>query len=459
MNRLKALRRRFIVINMVTITVMLLGILTIVIAGNVQHYRNVAFESLHTLVNMTNPVNTISSSNDPGAERFQDANRSNDQPLNVEQADPNDTMPEASPPPDAASKLDAEEQKAALALPGVVVSVNEKNGDTDVLFSRNMDIDKTTVKNLVREVEENGKNEGTLDNASLSFSVRQTPEGTKIAFVDRSYESSNIRSLVFWSLLGFVIAWLLFLFLVWRLSNWVFRPVENAWAQQRQFIADASHELKTPLTVILANMHILENHKEDRIDQQLRWIESSNEEALRMKKLVSDMLLLARNDAGEDQPVANENVNFSDLVLGTILSFESVALDNGLYIADHIDDNCHLEGDKAQLNELVTILLDNACKYAPAGTTVHVQLTRQDKNLRLTVHNTSTAFDDDALSHLFERFYRVDASRTRETGGYGLGLAIAESICHRHHGQIGAANEDDGVTFTVTLPISQRHRK
>ncbi len=459
MNRLKALRRRFIVINMVTITLMLLGILTIVIAGNMQHYKNVAFESLHTLVNMTNPINTFSSYNDHGAERFQDANRSSDQPLNVEKADPNDTMPESSPPPDATSRLDAEEQKAALALPGIVVTVDEETGTTDTLFSRNMNISATTVKNLVQEVAQSGKTEGTLDKANISFSVRQTPEGTKIAFVDRSYESSNIRSLVFWSLLGFVIAWLLFLLLVWRLSGWVFRPVETAWAQQRQFIADASHELKTPLTVILANMHILENHKEERIDQQLRWIESSNEEALRMKKLVSDMLLLARNDAGEDQPVTSEAINFSDLVLGTILSFESVALDNGLLITDHIEDNCRLEGDKTQLNELITILLDNACKYAPSGSTIHVRLAHQDKACRLSVHNASTAFDEEALSHLFERFYRVDASRTRKTGGYGLGLAIAESICQRHNGTISAANEDDGVTFTVTLPISQHHRK
>lgn len=409
MNRLAALRRRFIVVVMATITVMLLFIMLIIIAGNVQHYKNVAFESLHSLINLTNPVNTFSS-DDPGAERFQDANRSDDQPLTVENADPGDTMPESDPPPSTSSRLDAEDQKAALA------------------------------------------------EYDLSYSMRQTPEGTKIAFVDRSYETSNIRSLLLWSLLGFVAAWLAFLFLVWRLSSWVFRPVEEAWSQQRQFIADASHELKTPLTVILANLRILGNHREDTIANQMRWIESSDQEALRMKKLVSDMLLLARNDADETQPLATEPVLFSDIVLGAILSFESVALDNSLRIHDEITPDIVVSGDKAQLEELVGILLDNACKYAAPESVISVRLTRQERSVHLAVHNKGDAFDDDAIAHLFERFYRLDQSRTRQTGGYGLGLAIADSICQRHQGHISAANEDEGVTFHVTLPVAQRER-
>jgi len=394
MNRLAALRRRFIVVVMTTISVMLVFIMLIIIAGNVQHYKNVAFESLHSLINLTNPVNTFSS-DDPGAE---------------------------------------------------------------VIFSRNMDTSDATVQKLVSAVLSAAESEGTLAEYDLSYSMRQTPEGTKIAFVDRSYETSNIRSLLLWSLLGFVAAWLAFLFLVWRLSSWVFRPVEEAWSQQRQFIADASHELKTPLTVILANLRILGNHREDTIANQMRWIESSDQEALRMKKLVSDMLLLARNDADETQPLATEPVLFSDVVLGAILSFESVALDNSLRIHDEITPDIVVDGDKAQLEELVGILLDNACKYAAPESVISVRLTRQERSVHLAVHNKGDAFDDDAIAHLFERFYRLDQSRTRQTGGYGLGLAIADSICQRHQGHISAANEDEGVTFHVTLPIAQRER-
>lgn len=443
MNRLAALRRRFIVVVMTTISVMLVFIMLIIIAGNVQHYKNVAFESLHSLINLTNPVNTFSS---------------DDQPLTVENADPGDTMPESDPPPSTSSRLDAEDQKAALALPGIVVALSEDGADAEVIFSRNMDTSDATVQKLVSAVLSAAESEGTLAEYDLSYSMRQTPEGTKIAFVDRSYETSNIRSLLLWSLLGFVAAWLAFLFLVWRLSSWVFRPVEEAWSQQRQFIADASHELKTPLTVILANLRILGNHREDTIANQMRWIESSDQEALRMKKLVSDMLLLARNDADETQPLATEPVLFSDVVLGAILSFESVALDNSLRIHDEITPDIVVDGDKAQLEELVGILLDNACKYAAPESVISVRLTRQERSVHLAVHNKGDAFDDDAIAHLFERFYRLDQSRTRQTGGYGLGLAIADSICQRHQGHISAANEDEGVTFHVTLPVAQRER-
>ena len=443
MNRLAALRRRFIVVVMATISVMLLFIMLIIIAGNVQHYKNVAFESLHSLINLTNPVNTFSS---------------DDQPLTVENADPGDTMPESDPPPSTSSRLDAEDQKAALALPGIVVALGEDGADAEVIFSRNMDTSDATVQKLVSAVLSAAESEGTLAEYDLSYSMRQTPEGTKIAFVDRSYETSNIRSLLLWSLLGFVAAWLAFLFLVWRLSSWVFRPVEEAWSQQRQFIADASHELKTPLTVILANLRILGNHREDTIANQMRWIESSDQEALRMKKLVSDMLLLARNDADETQPLATEPVLFSDIVLGAILSFESVALDNSLRIHDEITPDIVVSGDKAQLEELVGILLDNACKYAAPESVISVRLTRQERSVHLAVHNKGDAFDDDAIAHLFECFYRLDQSRTRQTGGYGLGLAIADSICQRHQGHISAANEDEGVTFHVTLPVAQRER-
>ena len=177
-----------------------------------------------------------------------------------------------------------------------------------------------------------------------------------------------------------------------------------------------------------------------------------------MKKLVSDMLLLARNDADETQPLATEPVLFSDVVLGAILSFESVALDNSLRIHDEITPDIVVDGDKAQLEELVGILLDNACKYAAPESVISVRLTRQERSVHLAVHNKGDAFDDDAIAHLFERFYRLDQSRTRQTGGYGLGLAIADSICQRHQGHISAANEDEGVTFHVTLPIAQRER-
>ena len=459
MNRLKGLRRRFIAINMATITLMLVIILSIIIVGNVQHYRSVAFESLHTLVNMTNPVNTFSSDSDPGADRFQDANRSDEQPLSVDQPEEETDDPDAAPPPQTISGLDPKAQKAALSLPGLVIGTTEDYEGAEILFSRNMDTSDSTAEKLVSAVQAIGETEGSLAEYNLSYSVRQTPEGLKIAFVDRSYETSNIQNLLLMCLLGFVIAWLVFLFIVWRLSKWVLRPVEIAWQQQRQFIADASHELKTPLTVILANLRILENHRDEPIAAQMRWIESTDQEAQRMKKLVSDLLLLARNDASEDQSLPAAHIDLSDLVTGAILSFEAVALDNGLRINETIQPGCMVAGDRTQLEELLQILLDNACKYALPETNITVSLRQEDKTIHLRVHNKSEHLPPEVLQHLFERFYRMDASRTRQTGGVGLGLAIAASICERHHGHIRALNENGGIAFDITLPALTRQKR
>lgn len=455
MNRLKPLRRRFIFINMVTITAMLLLIFTLILGGNIQHNRTTAIQALNMLLDHTNPMNQFTVSNDANADRFQDANRTNR--LIVDQDGSDTTNASPSHAPDTA--LNPQFQKAASAIPGIVVLWNDSTNSSEILFSRNMDTTTATAQKLAEEALATNETEGNLSAYKLSYLIRETPDGTKIAFVDRAAETTALINLLFACLIGFILAWVLFLIVVWRLSLWAFRPVEEAWQQQRQFIADASHELKTPLTVILANMHILKSHPTDTISEQARWIDSANQEALRMKKLVADMLLLARNDAREQALATQEPIALSELITGTLLSFEAVALEHQCYIEDHITPDLQLSGDHSQLQELINILLDNACKYAPNDSIITVALYQQDKKIHLTVHNKSAPFSKATLKHLFERFYRADHSRTRETGGYGLGLSIAESICHYHQGTISAYNENDGITFHVTLPLQQKHKK
>ena len=141
-----------------------------------------------------------------------------------------------------------------------------------------------------------------------------------------------------------------------------------------------------------------------------------------------------------------------------MLPFESVAFERGLTLESDIEPNLTVQGNEAQLRQAVGILLDNACKYAGPKGRITVELKKEQNKPLLTVRNTGDPIPPEALPHLFERFYRLDQSRTRQTGGYGLGLAIADSICQRHQGHISAANEDEGVTFHVTLPIAQRER-
>nr|WP_239471424.1 HAMP domain-containing sensor histidine kinase [Olsenella profusa] len=246
----------------------------------------------------------------------------------------------------------------------------------------------------------------------------------------------------------FVVAYLL--------SGWALRPVERAWEQQRRFVSDASHELKTPLAVILANTQILEADggvpKEAR-----RWVHSTSEEVTHMKGLVEDLLTLARADeqeaSGTRSAGASQAVDLSALVSGCALEFDAVAFERGCSIECALADGVTVTGDPEQLRRVVRTLLDNATKYADRGTPVRVGLSREGRRARLTVNNRGETIAPEDLAHLFDRFYRTDDARERQSsGGFGLGLAIAKSLVESMGGKISARSTDaNGTTFEVTL--------
>ena len=234
------------------------------------------------------------------------------------------------------------------------------------------------------------------------------------------------------------------------LSRWLVRPVEESWRRQQQFVADASHELKTPLTVLLADADILLSRPNDTIENQRRWVEHRRDEGLRMKGLVEDLLFLARGDAGE-RGRPKGRADLSQVCEECVMSFEPVAFEAGLMLESRVDPGVGVTGDGEELRRLCAILLDNACKYCQPGGTVRVTL-EGGGAAALTVHNTGEPIPQEAQAHLFERFYRADAARSREKGGYGLGLSIAATIVERHGGKIAVHSVDgEGTAFSVTL--------
>lgn len=179
-----------------------------------------------------------------------------------------------------------------------------------------------------------------------------------------------------------------------------------------------------------------------------------------MKKLVDEMLYLARTDA--TQQMVYSLVNLSDLVWSSVLPFESVAFEQGLGLESDIAEGISLQADEGRLRELMRILLDNACKYcAPKGSIfVRLEWGKEQEKAVLSVRNTlQEKLPPEELSRLFERFYRMDKARSREKGGYGLGLAIAKSIVENHHGRISASQTGEEIAFTVALPVRERRQK
>ncbi|MDY4014353.1 HAMP domain-containing sensor histidine kinase, partial [Parafannyhessea umbonata] len=188
-----------------------------------------------------------------------------------------------------------------------------------------------------------------------------------------------------------------------------------------------------------------------------RWVDSTAEEAGHMKTLVNDLLQLARADesvAGTTGILKRADVDLSDIVSSAALEFDAVAFERGTSVEDSVAEGVHVQGDADWLRRMVRILIDNAVKYAAAGTTVKVTLERRSKGCRLTVNNQGPTIPAEDLPHVFERFYRSDKARTRDggAGGFGLGLAIAKSTVDAHGGTIQCtSDEKSGTTFTVTL--------
>lgn len=311
--------------------------------------------------------------------------------------------------------------------------------------------DTDVLKNILSQCLAQGTAEGTVSDYHLRYLVQDNGLYRKLAFVDMSMEQAVLIRLVRSYLVIALAAMLALLAIAVAASHWVTRPVERAWKQQRQFLSDASHELKTPLTVILSNAELLEGA--GLTDKPARWSGNIRLEAEQMRTLVEQMLTLARADNGV-RPAAMEPVNLSDVATDCTLAFEPVAFEAGKPLEDHIADEIAVTGDADRLRRLVSILLDNAVKYGAEGGAISLTLEKTERQARLTVANPGEPIPPEHLAHLFERFYRVDSSRG-EKSGFGLGLSIADTIAKEHKGTLRAESDAVSTRFIFTMPLKK----
>lgn len=289
---------------------------------------------------------------------------------------------------------------------------------------------------------------GVIKNYNLRFLKEENPNGTTIIFADTSSEQTTIINLIKTCAVIGIISFGVFFGISVLLARWAIKPVENAWKQQKQFVADASHELKTPLTVILTNAELLQSEDCTETDKN-RLSGNIYSMSKRMRGLVENLLDLARADNGTSKMVF-EKLNFSDLVYESILPFEPVYFENGKNLYYRLDKDIYLNGSADYLKQTVDILLDNANKYSFENTAVRVELIKKEKHCVLSVKSEGEHISKENLKNIFKRFYRVDEARTAGES-YGLGLSIAESIIKEHKGKIWAESKENENTFFVQL--------
>jgi signal transduction histidine kinase len=284
---------------------------------------------------------------------------------------------------------------------------------------------------------------GVLDGYDLRYFRSQSPAELTLVFMDISAERAALRNLRLTCVGIGLLALGLFWAVSFLLARWAVRPVERAWEEQRQFVSDASHELKTPLTVILTSAELMQT---DPDPQHPRSILAMSR---RMRELVESLLELARVDNGAVR-AAFADTDLSGLVEEELLPFEPVYFERGLELDCAVEPDLHVLGSPRHLRQVVAILLDNAVNHAPEGSTVRLHLHRQGGTAQLTVTNPGDLSREDCRN-IFLRFYRVDAARSG--GGYGLGLPIAQGIVRDHGGKIWAESREGTVTLSAWLPI------
>ena len=283
------------------------------------------------------------------------------------------------------------------------------------------------------------------------YSLRYCRVTGSVIFADISSEQQTLRTLLKTGALLVALGLLAFFGLAVLLAHSAVKPVEQAWRQQKQFVADASHELKTPLTVILTNTELLQSPDYDAAQKQT-FLSGIDAMAKQMRALVERLLELAR------AACAFEPCDLSQITESSTLLFEAALFERGLTLQTELEADIMVSGDRRQLSQLVEIYLDNARKYASGGT-VTVRLSRCGKNrCRLSVSNEGEAIAPQALRQIFDRFSRADAARTRD-GSFGLGLSIAQAIAQTHGGSVWAESETGVNTFFAELPMRSGHEK
>lgn len=278
------------------------------------------------------------------------------------------------------------------------------------------------------------------------YMIQETTFGLKISFLGCAIELQHMRNLFYLSLIVAVISLLAVFGLVAGFSHRAIDPYVKNIEQQKQFITDASHELKTPLTSIATSADVLAMEYENN-----EWIQNIQNQTVRLGKLVTNLVTLSRLD--EENPFPDKsNFSLSDAIWEISEPFATLASVKGKSYNQHIEDDLQLVGDKIAIQQMVSILLDNAIKHSDDDGNIQLNVHQKNNNIIIQVYNTCDHVDSNEIHKLFERFYRTDKSRSKNTGGTGIGLSIAKATAEAHNGKITVSSSDKhSICFTVTL--------
>lgn len=323
--------------------------------------------------------------------------------------------------------------------------LDENNNIIDVInHTQNAvsdDAISSIAESIIKDNEQTNTKIGNLYFEEYSYSLKYN---NSLTIIDNTFARERLINLLKTSILVFLLLELIIIYISIKLTSWIIKPVIETFEKQKQFVADASHELKTPLSVIMASAEAFDNEPNEK-----KWLNNIKSESERMSNLISDLLDMAKLENGIKEQYSIQEL--SKTIEREVLTFESLIYEKNIKLEYNIEENIKLNCNGNQIKQLVAILLDNAIKHSSSQSKIIVNLKKDKNNIVLEVKNKGKEIPKEEREKIFERFYRVDESRNRNENRYGLGLAIAKNIVSNHNGKIFVNCYDGYNIFKVIL--------
>ncbi len=295
-----------------------------------------------------------------------------------------------------------------------------------------------------------------FDSIYWNYLINSHESGYRIVYLDTSAHHIMLNNMLFAFFVVATLTIIIIFIISLYLTNKSIQPIKNAFERQKQFVSDASHELKTPLAVISTNLDLVLNNDSETIKSQEKWLLYIKTEILRMSKLTNDLLYLAQAD-NIKKSVSSTKFNLSNQLESIVLSMEALAFEKSIRIDYYINPGIEFFGNQEQISQVILILIDNAIKYTPENGVINISLSKDTHFIIFKTTNSGLGIPSNELDKIFDRFYRFDSSRNKDCEGFGLGLPIAQSIIKNHNGKISAESVKDSTTsFIVKLPLTHK---
>lgn len=415
---IKRLQKKFVIISMISVIAVLTVIMTLI---NVMNYKKIA-DDVDVILEMLSENNGKFPKPDMLPDGTGDNNRFDE---------------------GADKKLDFKDRKMSAETPYETRYFSALTGSDGVIKWTNTGniaaVDDKTAQNYILKAVNSKKTKGYIE--CYRYLVSEEDGESLIIFVDCSKQLSTAGTFLKASILISIIGSAAVFVLLVCLSRIVMKPIAESYSKQKRFITDSSHEIKTPLAVISANTEVIEL-----MNGESEWTESIRKQVDRLTSLTKNLTALARMDE-DGIKVERAQFNMSDAVVDVVTGFKVLAEQRNITMTVEIEDGLLYNGEEKSIRQLVNILMDNAVKYSNG--IIKVSLKKSKNRIKFSVYNTASNIDTGSLNHYFDRFYRADASRSKDIEGFGIGLSIAKSIVELHGGSISAVSED-GASITIT---------